>query len=85
MSKGMRPQMRALWLSVAMLAVLAVAALALPATGSAVVNIEGHTPAPLPDYDSRASPAATADSLRPRAHSARAMRRFALTIVVGAS
>jgi extracellular elastinolytic metalloproteinase len=63
MSKGARPQMRAFWLSVAMLTVLAVAALAFPATGRAVVNIEGHTPAPLPDYDSRASTAPTADQL----------------------
>ncbi len=44
-------------------AVLAILALALPSAGRAVVNIEGHTPAPLPDYDSRASAAPTADQL----------------------
>ena len=47
----------------AVLAVLSTLALALPSAGRAVVNIEGHTPAPLPDYDSRASAAPTADQL----------------------
>src|SRR6476646_1896152 len=45
----------------AVLAVLSTLALALPSAGRAVVNIEGHTPAPLPDYDSRASAEPTAD------------------------
>src|SRR6478752_8735354 len=45
------------------MAVLSTLALALPSAGRAVVNIEGHTPAPLPDYDSRASAAPTADQL----------------------
>src|SRR3954454_5116516 len=58
-----RPRTRALWFSIATFAVLMVAALALPAAGRAVVNIEGHTPAPLPDFDSRASVAPTADQL----------------------
>ena len=47
----------------AVMAVLSTLALALPSAGRAVVNIEGHTPAPLPDYDSRASAAPTADQL----------------------
>src|SRR3954453_3043347 len=63
MHKDMRPRTRALWLSVASFGVLLVAALALPSAGRAVVNIEGHTPAPLPDYDSRASVAPTTDQL----------------------
>src|SRR6059058_4056420 len=63
MFKDMRPRKRARWLSAAAFAVLLVAALAVPATGRAVVNIEGHTPAALPDYDSRASVAPTADQL----------------------
>jgi extracellular elastinolytic metalloproteinase len=58
-----RPRTRALWFSIASFAVLLAAALALPSAASAVVNIEGHTPAPLPDYDSRASVAPTADQL----------------------
>jgi extracellular elastinolytic metalloproteinase len=58
-----RPRTRALWFSIAMFAVLMVAALALPAAGRAVVNIEGHTPAPLPDFDSRAAVAPTAHQL----------------------
>src|SRR6476620_12753368 len=45
------------------IAVLSVLALVLPSAGRAVVNIEGHTPAPLPDYDSRASAAPAADQL----------------------
>src|SRR6478735_1255044 len=45
------------------LAALTLLALALPSAGRAVVNIEGHTPAPLPDYDSRASAAPTADQI----------------------
>ena len=44
-------------------AALTMLALALPSAGRAVVNIEGHTPAPLPDYDSRASAEPTADQL----------------------
>ena len=62
MCKHMRPRKRACWFSIGTFAVLLVAALALPGTGRAVVNIEGHTPAALPDYDSRASVAPTADS-----------------------
>src|SRR3954469_13174892 len=58
-----RPRTRALWFSIASFAVLLAAALALPSAARAVVNIEGHTPAPLPDFDSRASVAPTADQL----------------------
>ena len=47
----------------AVIAALSTLALALPSAGRAVVNIEGHTPAALPDYDSRASAAPTADQL----------------------
>ncbi len=50
-------------LGFALFVVLSILALALPAAGTAVVNIEGHTLAPLPDYDSRASVAPTADQL----------------------
>jgi hypothetical protein len=42
---------------------LSTLALTLPSAGRAVVNIEGITPAPLPDYDSRASVSPTADQL----------------------
>ncbi len=56
------PNRRGLSLCTVM-AVLSTLALALPSAGRAVVNIEGHTPAPLPDYDSRASAAPTADQL----------------------
>ena len=56
------PDRRGLWLC-AVMAALSTLALALPSAGRAVVNIEGHTPAPLPDYDSRASAAPTADQL----------------------
>ena len=58
-----RPRKRALWFAIASFAVLLAAALALPSAARAVVNIEGHTPAPLPDFDSRASVAPTADQL----------------------
>jgi hypothetical protein len=54
----------------AVIAALSTLALALPSASRAIVNIEGHTPAPLPDYDSRASAAPTADSSRRRTHSA---------------
>jgi len=40
-------------------ATLSVVAAAIPSAGRAVVKIEGQTPAPLPDYDSRASVAPT--------------------------
>jgi len=63
MCKDTRPRTRALWFSVATFAVLLLPALALPSAGLAVVNIEGHTAAPLPDYDSRASVAPTTDQL----------------------
>ncbi len=42
---------------------LSTLALALPSAGRAIVNIEGHTPEALPDYDSRASVAPSADQL----------------------
>lgn len=42
-------------LSVVVVAILAVLALAVPSAGRAVVNIEGYTPTALPDFDSRAS------------------------------
>src|SRR5262252_169823 len=48
---------------VVILAALSVLVLVLPSAGRAVVNIEGQTPAALPDYDSRASVAPTADQL----------------------
>src|SRR3954467_12447526 len=57
------PDRRELSLCAAVVAVLSVLALALPSAGRAVVNIEGHTPAPLPDYDSRASVAPAAAQL----------------------
>jgi extracellular elastinolytic metalloproteinase len=48
---------------IALVVGLSTLALALPSAGRAIVNIEGHTPAALPDYDSRASVAPTADQL----------------------
>ena len=54
---------RALLFSAITVAALSMLALALPAAGLAVVNIEGHTPKALPDYDSRASVAPSADQL----------------------
>src|SRR6476659_8378584 len=62
MVSQLSPNRRALSLCT-VIAVLSTLALALPSAGRAVVNIEGHTPAPLPDYDSRASAAPTADQL----------------------
>ena len=49
------PRPRGLLVGVAFVAALSILALALPAAGRAVVNIEGVTPTALPDYDSRAS------------------------------
>ncbi len=48
---------------IALVVGLSTLALALPSAGRAIVNIEGHTPAALPDYDSRASVAPSADQL----------------------
>jgi hypothetical protein len=50
-------------LSVVVFAILAFLALAVPSAGRAVVNIEGYTATPLPDFDSRASVAPSADQL----------------------
>ena len=47
----------------ALFVTLSTLALALPSAGRAIVNIEGHTPEALPDYDSRASVAPSADQL----------------------
>src|SRR5262249_29064935 len=47
----------------ALFVVLWLIALALPAASTAVVNIEGQTPEPLPDFDARASVAPAADQL----------------------
>src|SRR6476620_8243226 len=58
-----RPHTRTLWFTAGAFAVLLAAALALPSAARAVVNIEGQTPVPLSDYDSRASVAPTADQL----------------------
>ncbi|MFL6017135.1 MAG: M36 family metallopeptidase [Gaiellaceae bacterium] len=58
-----RPRKRALWFSIATFAVLMLTALALPAAGRAIVNIEGLTPEALPDFDSRVSVAPSADQL----------------------
>ena len=63
MNKGMCPRTRGLRLCFALFVVLSALALALPSAGRAIVNIEGHTPAALPDYDSRASVAPSADQL----------------------
>ena len=54
---------RALSFFATIVAALSMLALALPAAGLAIVNIEGHTPKALPDYDSRASVAPSADQL----------------------
>ena len=58
-----RSRIRGRSLCVALVATLSGLALALPSAGRAFVNIEGHTPVPLPDYDSRASVAPSADQL----------------------
>ena len=46
-----------------LIAALSIVALALPSAGRSVVSIEGQTPQALPDYDSRASVAPSADQL----------------------
>ena len=46
-----------------LIAALSVVALALPSAGRSVVSIEGQTPEALPDYDSRASLAPSAEQL----------------------
>ena len=56
-------QPRGLLLCVVLVTALSMLALALPSAGRAIVNIEGHTPQALPDYDSRASVEPTADQL----------------------
>ncbi len=63
MARSRRPRTRVLLFSAGIVATLCVVAAAVPSAGRAVVNIEGQTPAPLPDYDSRASVAPTADQL----------------------
>src|SRR5262245_63415521 len=63
MVRHVTPPMRGLLIGVVMLAALSMFTLVLPSAGRAVVNIEGETPEALPDYDSRASVAPTADQL----------------------
>src|SRR5262245_559315 len=63
MTKGMRSRAPGISLCAVVIAALSILALALPAAGQAVVNIEGQTPEALPDYDSRASVAPSADQL----------------------
>src|SRR5262249_49188869 len=58
---GARP--RAVLVGVVIVAALSLLALVLPSAGRAIVNIEGQTPEALPDYDSRASVAPSADAL----------------------
>ena len=62
MMQAKRPPTRG-QLSLVVLAISALVALAVPSAGRAVVNIEGHTPTPLPNFDSRASVAPSADQL----------------------
>src|SRR3954447_19610498 len=59
MTKGMRSRAQ----SAVLVTALAILALGLPSAAHAIVNIEGQTPAALPDYDSRASVAPSADQL----------------------
>src|SRR5216110_2080225 len=63
MARSRRPRIRALLVCAGIFVTLEVVATAIPSAGRAVVNIEGQTPAPLPDYDSRASVAPSADQL----------------------
>ena len=63
MARHLSPHPRGLLLCVVVVAALSMLALGLPSAGRAVVNIEGQTPQALPDYDSRASVAPTADQL----------------------
>ncbi len=63
MGSAPRLRIRGLSICIALLATLSGLALALPSAGRAFVNIEGQTPIPLPDYDSRASVAPSADQL----------------------
>src|SRR5262249_36810601 len=63
MVKSRRSRIRGLSFCVGIVATVCIVAMAVPSAGRAVVNIEGHTPVPLPDYDSRASAAPTADQL----------------------
>jgi hypothetical protein len=63
MTKGMRSRAPGISLCAVVVTALSILALALPAAGQAVVNIEGQTPEALPDYDSRASVAPSADQL----------------------
>ncbi len=62
MTQVKRPPLRG-QLSVVVLAILACFALAFPSAGRAVVDIEGQTPTPLPNFDSRASVAPSAAQL----------------------
>ena len=63
MTRGIRSRTAGMSLSAVTITALSILALALPAAGRAVVNIEGITPQQLPDYDSRASVAPSADQL----------------------
>src|SRR5262245_1652432 len=63
MVKHVTLRLRGLHPGIVILAALSVLVLILPSAGRAVVNIEGETPAALPDYDSRASVAPAADQL----------------------
>jgi extracellular elastinolytic metalloproteinase len=63
MTRGIRSRARGISLSAVTITALSILALAIPAAGQAVVDIEGVTPQQLPDYDSRASVAPSADQL----------------------
>ena len=63
MTKGTRSRSRGMSLSAVIITALSILALTIPAASQAVVNIEGVTAEQLPDYDSRASVAPSADAL----------------------
>lgn len=63
MKKGIRSRAPRVSPSAVIVTALAILALTVPAAGQAVVYIEGVTPEQLPDYDSRASVAPSADQL----------------------
>ena len=87
----MRSRIRAMLFCGGIVATLSVDAAAVPSAGHAVVTIEGQTQTPLPDSDSRASVAPSADQLAAAdAHGqpncstcSLAARRFRVMIVVG--
>ena len=64
---------RALLFSAITVAALSMLALALPSAGLAIVNIEGHTPEALPDYDCAHRSRRPRINSRPRAHSAQTL------------